>query len=366
MRNSNGHVVVPNVVRVGADEAINISVKDVSLDQLVDHRLKTDPKSSSSSISASTSMASLRTEMDALKNARAVKLEEMTNLQDNMSRLQALEVELKTINYNRMTLSQQLNRFKDQQKSDSRTFDAARRRYRAEVLMEADIICATLSGAGHEVLENLEFEMVIIDEAAQSIELSSLIPLKYPSRRCIMVGGSVLRDWSSFAKLLTVPYSRSAATTSHSTITACQQVWIRSIVIRPAPKKSTRSSTLAEVKTQPKHPGRSLTFLTTVFNIECTRTLADYPANSFMTNACLMDQVWLKKQHKFGTPILCSGATNLSMWQAGASSQHIAAILSSITPNVKSRSPSTTELKRSFQMSTSIFVSVLSRCIAHN
>jgi senataxin len=31
--------------------------------------------------------------------------------------------------------------------------------------------------------------MVIIDEAAQAIELSSLIPLKYRTKRCIMVGG---------------------------------------------------------------------------------------------------------------------------------------------------------------------------------
>jgi senataxin len=46
-----------------------------------------------------------------------------------------------------------------------------------------------LSGAGHETLEQLDFEMVIIDEAAQSIELSSLIPLKFRCQRCIMVGG---------------------------------------------------------------------------------------------------------------------------------------------------------------------------------
>jgi senataxin len=199
VRNSDGRVVVPNIVRVGADDAINISVKDISLDQLVDQRLNADPKQSNTTSSSSTSpsMASLRAEMDALKNARAVKVEEMTNLRDNVSRLQALEAELKAINNKRMTLSQQFNRLKDQQKSDSRTLDAARRRYRAEVLMEADIICSTLSGAGHEVLENLEFEMIVIDEAAQSIELSSLIPLKYRSKRCIMVGG-----WRLFLECL--------------------------------------------------------------------------------------------------------------------------------------------------------------------
>ena len=54
--------------------------------------------------------------------------------------------------------------------------------------MEADVVCSTLSGAGHEALVDLEFEMVIIDEAAQSIELSSIIPMKFNSTRCVMVG----------------------------------------------------------------------------------------------------------------------------------------------------------------------------------
>jgi senataxin len=34
--------------------------------------------------------------------------------------------------------------------------------------------------------------MIIIDEAAQAIELSSLIPLKYDVTRCVMVGGAVI------------------------------------------------------------------------------------------------------------------------------------------------------------------------------
>ena len=188
VRDSDGRVVVPSIVRVGADKAINISAKDISLEQLVDQRLNLYSKQTSA-FSASTTMASLRTEMDALRNTRALKLQEMTNLRDNVLRMQTLEFELKTLNTQRMLLSQQLNRIKDQQKSDSRTLDAARRKYRAEVLREADIICSTLSGAGHEALEHLDFEMIVIDEAAQSVELSSLIPLKYRSKRCIMVGG---------------------------------------------------------------------------------------------------------------------------------------------------------------------------------
>jgi ATP-dependent RNA/DNA helicase, senataxin len=197
VRDSLGRLVVPNIVRVGAEQVVNISVKDIFLDQLVDQRLNSDPSQTSASF-ASTTMTSLRAEMDALRNIRTLKMQEMTNLHDNPFGLQALELELKSLNNKRISLSQQLNRIKDQQKSDSRTLDAARRKYRAEVLTNADIICSTLSGAGHEVLENLNFEIIVIDEAAQSVELSSLIPLKYRSKRCIMVGGarhSLLSAW---------------------------------------------------------------------------------------------------------------------------------------------------------------------------
>ncbi|CAG8452428.1 3446_t:CDS:2, partial [Acaulospora morrowiae] len=57
-------------------------------------------------------------------------------------------------------------------------------------LAEADIICATLAGSGHDRLSAFaqEFETIIIDEAAQAIELSSIIPLKFNASRCILVG----------------------------------------------------------------------------------------------------------------------------------------------------------------------------------
>ncbi len=81
-----------------------------------------------------------------------------------------------------------MDRLKDEQKSASRTLDAHRRSTRQKVLLEADVICSTLSGAGHEIIEQLDFDIIIIDEAAQAIELSTLIPLKYKCQRCILVG----------------------------------------------------------------------------------------------------------------------------------------------------------------------------------
>lgn len=175
------------VVRVGAEKAIDISVKDISLDSLVEQKI--NGQNLDISKNASSEINVLRGQIEEVKQAKQQKLEELAVVRDNIARTITLEEEIKRLNSRRMVLTQQFDRLKDKQKSDFRTLDATRRRVRAEILLEADVICSTLSGAGHEALEQLDFEMVIIDEAAQSIELSSLIPLKFRCQRCIMVGG---------------------------------------------------------------------------------------------------------------------------------------------------------------------------------
>lgn len=179
---------VPKVVRVGAPKGMHISIKDVSLDYLVDQKLNGD--SSKSTIKdASSEISLIRSQLEALKSQRSRKIDEKNDTHDNSAKVASLEEEIKGLNKQRWNLTHQLDRLRDKQKSDNRTLDAINRRYRSEVISEADVICTTLAGAGHDQLEAFDFEMVVIDEAAQSIELSSLIPLKYRCNRCIMVGG---------------------------------------------------------------------------------------------------------------------------------------------------------------------------------
>jgi superfamily I DNA and/or RNA helicase len=78
----------------------------------------------------------------------------------------------------------------EDQKDHSHQQEVSRLRARQKVFANADVVCATLSGAGHDMLASMcvSFDTVIVDEAAQSIEISSLIPLKYDTHRCILVG----------------------------------------------------------------------------------------------------------------------------------------------------------------------------------
>lgn len=173
------------VVRVGAESAMNHSVKEVSLDYLVDQALQpneTSVKEQQIQITAQ------KADLESVKREIEQKEKELRAVLDNQARTQVLEDEIGALKNKRSQISKQVQRMIQERTSDWRTLDAARRKARLDTLRKADVVCSTLSGAGHEMLDQLDFDMVIIDEAAQAIELSSLIPLKYQCKRCIMVG----------------------------------------------------------------------------------------------------------------------------------------------------------------------------------
>jgi senataxin len=169
-----------------------VNVKDISLDNLVDQKLDSSQSARGGSKDSVGEIARLRSELETVRQLRQQKQADLALPHDNATKVATLEEDIKRLNYRRVTIIQKLDRLRDQQKSDNRTLDAVRRKFRMDVLAEADVICSTLSGSGHDILEALEFGMIIIDEAAQAIELSSLIPLKYDVTRCVMVGGAII------------------------------------------------------------------------------------------------------------------------------------------------------------------------------
>lgn len=62
---------------------------------------------------------------------------------------------------------------------------------RISILNEAHIVFTTLSGSGTNIFSKLRrgFDVIVMDEAAQAVELSSMIPFMRSSPiKCIMVG----------------------------------------------------------------------------------------------------------------------------------------------------------------------------------
>ncbi|GFR43539.1 hypothetical protein Agub_g4420, partial [Astrephomene gubernaculifera] len=70
---------------------------------------------------------------------------------------------------------------------------AERDRMRVAILDEANIVCSTLSFAGSSVFYRLsrKFDVVVIDEAAQAVEPSTLVPLVMGCKQVYLVGDPV-------------------------------------------------------------------------------------------------------------------------------------------------------------------------------
>ncbi|OCT50490.1 tRNA-splicing endonuclease [Cladophialophora carrionii] len=175
-----------SVVRLGRSEAINNNVKDVTLEELVNAKLASaGPKAPGEDIhllmmehkQVSEELRNLRDSVSERRGTGETSLLKEEQLMDALIRKQR-------------GLGGKIDDMREKQNTASRDMDLTRKRVQQEILDGAHVLCATLSGSGHELFQglNVEFETVIIDEAAQSIELSALIPLKYGCSKCILVG----------------------------------------------------------------------------------------------------------------------------------------------------------------------------------
>lgn len=176
-----------SVVRLGRSDAINANIKDVTLEELVNAKLNLAAPRNGSDRDIHELMMEHKEASDKLQSLRA-QLDECRRKGESVS--QADSEAFEGLKKRKGQLSLEIDRARDKQKTASRDAELERRRVQQSILDSAHVLCATLSGSGHEIFQslNLEFETVIIDEAAQSIELSALIPLKYGCSKCILVG----------------------------------------------------------------------------------------------------------------------------------------------------------------------------------
>jgi senataxin len=188
IKTRSGQTKKVNVVRLGRSDAVNSSVKDVVLDELVNARLRGDPKDKGNQREETQKLMTEHKEISAT----------LRDLRDRLDADQAkgkesppeIKEKFDAARRRKTQLGSQVEQAMDKEKSMGRLAELERKKAQQDVLDGANIICATLSGSGHDMFQNLniEFETVVVDEAAQCVEMSALIPLKYGCAKCILVG----------------------------------------------------------------------------------------------------------------------------------------------------------------------------------
>jgi senataxin len=187
VKTTSGQVRKLNIVRLGKSDAINTNVTDVTLDKLVNARLSGNSGKDENQREQTQKLFQEHKEVSTKLNDARDRL----NVEQEKG-LEAKEAKagFELLRRRKTELSKKIDETRDKENQMSRTADLERKRVQQAVLDEAHVICATLSGSGHDMFQKLdiEFETVIVDEAAQCVEMSALIPLKYGCAKCILVG----------------------------------------------------------------------------------------------------------------------------------------------------------------------------------
>lgn len=176
-----------SVIRLGRSDRINAKVADVTLDELVNRKLNITDTSEQGPDEMKVLMDKHKATCEELNTLHAV-FDEAHHSGRQVSAEQRLLKE--KLQQQKRNLGLQIDNMKDGGNTRARDADIRRTQAQRDILDSAHVLCATLSGSGHAMFQQLDidFETVIIDEAAQSVELSALIPLKYGCQKCIMVG----------------------------------------------------------------------------------------------------------------------------------------------------------------------------------
>ncbi|KAF1916828.1 SEN1 N terminal-domain-containing protein [Ampelomyces quisqualis] len=186
IRTLNGQERKINIVRLGRSDAMNANVQDVCLEELVSMKLGMSTKDNDDREETRKIFSDHKEVSARIKQGQ----EQYNSGEIKGDEAQKLEADLAQLRRQKAALGRKIDNIKDAEQSTKRNADMDRIKAQQAILNDAHVICATLSGSGHTMFQNLsiEFETVIIDEAAQCVEMSALIPLKYGCAKCILVG----------------------------------------------------------------------------------------------------------------------------------------------------------------------------------
>ncbi|KNE71140.1 hypothetical protein AMAG_15807 [Allomyces macrogynus ATCC 38327] len=193
---TSGAMFVPTTVRVGNTDVVHPDVRSVALDDLVDEEMQGAQAAAAAGENGGGGLDA--TWRQLLAERRQVlddksRLEGMladAHQQEDSARAAQLEMDLKALHAHRRKVLADLDAHRQQRTETSRAVEASRMQTRQRILERAQVVTCTLSTAGQDQLAGLDhgFDVVIIDEAAQSIELSSLIPLRFGAKQVVLVG----------------------------------------------------------------------------------------------------------------------------------------------------------------------------------
>ncbi|KAE9990589.1 hypothetical protein EG327_001232 [Venturia inaequalis] len=200
VKTTSGQVKQLNVVRLGRSDNINSNVTDVVLGNLVNARLSGNNGKDENQREETQKLFQEHKEVSGrLNEAR----DRLNAEQEKGLEAKEAKTEFEILRRRKTDLSRKIDEARDKENQKSRTADLERKRVQQAILNEAHIICGTLSGSGHDMFQKLdiEFETVIVDEAAQCVEMEVLIPLKYGCAKCILVGDPKQLPPTVFSKL---------------------------------------------------------------------------------------------------------------------------------------------------------------------
>lgn len=178
-----------SVLRIGSNESVAADVMQHTLDAKVADRVK----------KSRVSVDRMAMEISELQKKLREKESTLAQVKQRVDLLRmAQDVSTRRIQEaNQEALENQIAKHQVKLKKLRAAKDEQQRRLskqnssaRQEVLEESQLICTTLGASGHFLLRNasLEFDTVIIDEAAQCTEPEVLIPLQYDCKKMILVG----------------------------------------------------------------------------------------------------------------------------------------------------------------------------------
>ncbi|XP_074871141.1 putative helicase senataxin isoform X2 [Carettochelys insculpta] len=165
-----------NLVRLGPERSISSDVLRFSLDSQVSHRMNRGQPGRDQDIHKK--KEALDRQLDVLSRQRAM------DRCEKRGKSQKLDEEISRLAKERQQLTSQLKKVRGRPQE-----------VQASIILESHIICCTLSTSGGFLLESAfrrqgfdPFSCVIVDEAGQSCEVETLIPLTHRCSKLVLVG----------------------------------------------------------------------------------------------------------------------------------------------------------------------------------